>query len=351
MTDSAATPVLSEPPKDSRRVHSYSRLTTAIAVLALATGVYTLLRLDSTRDRVDAIKDTARALQSENDQLRTQVAEAAAREQQTLADLRRRTETMSSVPQQIEQLNAEVDELRGRTQGPERAWSRAEALFLLQLAQRRLELDRDVQTAIVAVESADTRLAALRSDAFAAVRRQIARDLQALRAVREPDITSILARLSTLEERTQQLPVKGIVAQERSTANRREVSTGMFARAWALLRNAFTSLIVTRRVDLAQGTVLTKQEALLRREHLQLLLLSARTAASRHDALNYRASLSAAEQWMREFFDDSSPVTLSAQSELKALAGLDVDPPLPTIDAAETLRQMSVAGSVERTQP
>src|SRR4051812_16668723 len=210
MPESASTPISSETAQGNRRGHTYSRLTTAIAVLALATGVYTLLRVDATRDRVDQVKDSARAIQSDNERLRREIAEANTRERDTLAELRRRTDSLNSVPRQIEQLNAGVDELRGRTQGPERAWSRAEALFLLELAQRRLELDRDVQTAIVAIESADARLAALRSDTFASVRRQIARDLQALRAVREPDITGVLARLSTLEEQAQRLPVKGI---------------------------------------------------------------------------------------------------------------------------------------------
>ncbi len=348
MSDPASTSFISEPPKGSRRAHSYSRLTTAIAVLALATGIYTLLRLDSTRDRVDAVKDTARAIQSENERLHQQLADAATRDQDALADLRRRADAMSSVPQQIEELNAGVDELRGRAQGPERAWSRAEALFLLQLAQRRLELDRDVQTAIVALESADARLAALKSDAFAAVRKQIAHDLQALRAVREPDITGILARLSTLEEQSEKLPVKGIVAQERSTANRSEVPQGVFARAWGLLRNALANLIVVRRVDMAEGTVLTRQEALLRREHLQLLLLSARTAASRHDAKNYVASLEAARTWIGDLFDTASPATQSAQTEIRALEQIDVDPPLPAIDAADALRRMSGSSGVER---
>ena len=345
MPDSASTSLSSDPVKGPRRGHTYSRLTTAIAVLALATGVYTLLRLDATRDRVDQVKDSARTIQSENEQLRREVAAANTREQEALAELRRRTESLNSVPQQIEQLNAGVDELRGRTQGPERAWSRAEALFLLQLAQRRLELDRDVQTAIVAIESADARLAALRSDTFASVRRQIARDLQALRAVKEPDITGVLARLSTLEEQARQLPVKGIVAQERRANVEVEVPQGVFARAWGLLRNAFTTLVVVRRVDVAEGSVLTQQEALLRREHLQLLLLSARTAASRHDGQNYRASLSAAQQWAGSFFDKDAPLIRSQLSEIKSLASIDVDPPLPNIDSAEMLRQMSISAA------
>src|SRR3954463_9633028 len=108
MPDSASTTISSDSAKGPRRGHTYSRLTTAIAVLALATGVYTLLRLDATRDRVDQVKDSARTIQSENDQLRREVAAANTREQEALTELRHRTESLNSVPQQIEQLNAGV---------------------------------------------------------------------------------------------------------------------------------------------------------------------------------------------------------------------------------------------------
>ncbi|HEY5810249.1 MAG TPA: hypothetical protein VIT67_19915, partial [Povalibacter sp.] len=38
-----------------RRTHSYSRLTTALAALALATACYALWRLDATRDRLEQV--------------------------------------------------------------------------------------------------------------------------------------------------------------------------------------------------------------------------------------------------------------------------------------------------------
>ena len=126
-------------------------------------------------------------------------------------------------------------------------------MFLIELAQRRLALDRDVQTAIVALEAADARLAALRDQAFAPVRQQIARELQALRAVRQPDTVGILARLTSAEEQAARLPIKGILATEQRTADRSELPEGMLARAWAMARNTLANLIVVRKVDDTSG--------------------------------------------------------------------------------------------------
>ena len=149
-------------------------------------------------------------------------------------------------------------------------------------------LDRDVQTAIVALESADARLAALRDQSVAPVRQQIARELQALRAVRQPDTIGVLARLASAEEAAARLPIKGILATERRTTDRAALPEGKFARAWAMTRNAFANLIVVRTVDDQAGSIVTAEEAQVRRQHLQLLLFAARTAVARHDATAYR---------------------------------------------------------------
>jgi uroporphyrin-III C-methyltransferase len=332
-----------EPPPP-RRAHTYSRLTTAIAVLALATAGYALLRLDATRDRLDRVNDTARILEADRSVLRAELKNHTTRERATVRELDRRLDTLDEVPKQVQELASSVEELRGRAEGPERAWSRAEAMFLLDLAQRRLTLDRDLETSIVALESADTRLASLRDQTFAPVRQQIARELQALRAVRGPDTTGIIARLASTEEQTSEVPVKGIVAAERASFDRSQLPDGMFPRAWSIARNTLANLIVVRDVDDRAGSVITAEEALLRRQHLQLLLFSARNAVARHDAAGYRNSLASARRWVGEFFDLSSPTTQALLGEIQALEPIDIDPPLPDISgSSRALRRLMPA--------
>ena len=92
------------------------------------------------------------------------------------------------MPAQLAELGSAIEELSARTEAPQRGWARSEALYLLELAQRRLELERDVRTAIVAMEHADARLSTLRDPALGEVRRLIAAELGALRAVPVPDL-------------------------------------------------------------------------------------------------------------------------------------------------------------------
>lgn len=338
------TPDLSSaaPEHAPRRAHTYSRFTTAIAVLALATAVYALLRLDSTRDRLDTLKDTVRTVEADRALLREELKSLGSRERQARRDLDRRLDLLTDAPQRLQELTTSVEELRGRAAGPERAWSRAEAMFLLELAQRRLALERDVETATVALEAADARLAALRDPSFVLVRQQIARDLQALRAVRQPDIAGILARLTAAEDQAMRAAVKGIAATERTAFDRTALPDGAFARAWAVMSGTLAGLISVRKVDDLAGRIVTAEEALLRRQHLQLLLFAARMAATRHDNESYRNSLASARRWLAEFFDLNDAAAQALLKEVQALEPIDVDPPLPEIsDATRALRRLS----------
>lgn len=327
--------------ESSRRAHTYSRLTTAVAVLALATAIYALVRLDATRDKLDGMSGAVQAASAERELLRTEAKNAVSRERQARRELARRVDALKDAPQQLQELASSVEELRGRAEGPERAWSRAEALFLLELAQRRLTLDRDVETAIVALESADLRLASLRDQAFAPVRQEIAKELQALRAVPPLDTIGILTRLSSAEERAATTPVKGILVSERGAFDRSSLPDGMFARARAIIGQTLSNLVVVRKVDNLAGSVLTAEEALLRRQHLQLLLFSARTAVARHDEEGYRTALAGARRSLGDFFDLSKPSAQALLTEVQTLEPIDVDPTLPDVSASSrALRRM-----------
>lgn len=335
----SATTSDSAPPP--RRAHTYSRLTTAVAVLALATSIYSLWRLDATRDRVDELGVATRALEAERTYLASEIKNLDERARQARDELARRLALLDEVPNQLQELASATEELRGRAEGPERAWSRAEAMYLLELAQRRLALNRDVDTAIVALEAADARLASLRDASFAPVRQQIARELQALRAIERPDVTGISARLASLEERVTELPVKGIVAAERSQTQEAELPQAFLPRAWAIARKSMGDLIRVRGVDETAGGVVTKEEALLRREHLRLLLFSARAALARHDDVAYRDALASARTWLGQSFDVAQPNARAALNEIRALEPIDIDPTLPDISrSSSALRRL-----------
>ncbi len=321
-----------------RRAHTYSRLTTAIAVLALAMGAYALWRLDIARDRVDQLNQQLTQANTQREVLQSEIRAIAEREQIARSAIEQRLDGLKDAPKQLQEFATALEELQGRTEGPERAWSRTEAAFLMELAQQRLALDRDVDTAIAALEAADSRLASLRDPAVAPVRQQIAREVQALRAVVRPDISDIMARLTNAEEQAADATVLGIVAVERTTPVT-QLPEGFLARAWAVVRNAIAGLVTVRKIDTRGGNVVTLEEQALRRQHLQLLLYSARAAVVRHDSTAYRSALAGARQWLGEFFDLTDAKVAALAKQVQVLEPVNIDPPLPDVSKSSQALQ------------
>ena len=336
---------LPEEPATRKRAHSYSRLTTAIAVLALATAAYALFRLDSTRDRLDRVNDLASTLAADRTALQAELRSAMERERQTARELGARLDALNALPKQVQDLSAAVEDLHGRTEGPQRAWSRAEALFLMDIAQRSLVLDRDVATAIAALESADSRLASVRDPALTSVRQQLAADLQSLRNARVPDRTGLLTRLAAAETQSSQIPIRGLLAVERASSDDSVLPEGVFARARAMAGDALASLLRVRKVDERSGTVVTQDEEMVRRQHLQLLLFAAHSAVARHDQAAYRAALASARRWLGDYFDLQDRASQALLNEIQLLESVEIEPRLPSISkSAEALQRLMPRG-------
>src|ERR1043165_6355783 len=213
MADNALPPALHVP---TPGVQPRSRLPTVLASLALIIACYALWRLDTTLDRLDRVSDLANRISIEQNAMRTDLTDAAARTNRLEDSFTGRTEELSRLPTQLQRLDGSLQELQARAKGPQRGWVKSEALFLLDAAQRSVAFDGDVPSAVAALESADGRLATLQDPALLTVRQQIGRELLALRAVPQPDLATVLLRLANAEEEAARIPIKGIVPENRT---------------------------------------------------------------------------------------------------------------------------------------
>lgn len=319
----------------------------AFAALALVLALYAHWRFERFDERVDRVRAQVVELRAAQDRLDSRLGSLAARFEQSNEQLRGQVRSLREVPTQVGELGQTVAELRARTEAPQRAWVRAEALYLLELGSRRLRLEHDVPTAIAAMESADARLATVTDPAVAEVRAQLARELAALRAVEVPDVAAIVARMAALEARTGDYRVLGApMATARRPREPADADFDAIDRALNRIGQAWHDLFAYRRVEPAMSRLVTREEEALRRQHLDLLLFSARIAAMQQDRAAYVESITAAIDWLDRFFDPRSAPVAAARAELAALATVDVDPARPEIGtAAQMLRRVIRAAS------
>jgi uncharacterized protein HemX len=313
-----------------------SPMLVALVALGLLLALYAHWRFGQVDGRVDRLRGQVVELRSEQDRLANQVAALTTRLESTRDAWRSDLAGLREMPGQVAELGQNVAELQARTQSPQRAWVRAEALYLLQLAERRLDLEGDVTTAIVAMESADARLATVNDPAVAEVRRKLAEEIAALRTVHVPDLGDVLTRLGRVEDSAPGLPVLGASA----TKGRREeasVPDSALERVLRRISEATSDLLSLRRVDPSTARLVTQQEESLRRQHLGLLLFAARVAAMQPDGAAYLKSLRAADAWLAQYFDGSAADVAAARAEVAALAAIDIEPQRPPVGEAGRL--------------
>jgi len=316
----------------------------ALAVIAVLIAAAAHWRVNRAGDRIDGVTADLTELNELQQRSSERVLALATQLETTSAAWRNELAGLRVMPAQLAELGSAVEQLSARTEAPQRGWARSEALYLLDLAQRRLELERDVRTAIVAMESADARLSTLGDPALREVRRLLAVELGALRAAPAPDMPPLLVRIVAVEQAAARLPMQGISLAPGARAGTNDRERSGISRLTHRLGEAWRELFSLRRVDPGSATLVTQESESLRRQHLELLLLGARTAAAQQDGAAYRQTLRAAREWLVRYFDLGTPEAARIRDEIDSLAAIDVDPPRPAVGAAARALRRVVQG-------
>jgi len=309
------------------RISVRGLLAVLLAVIALLLAAFAMWQQAVLRSGLTEV----RAAQRAHVELSARLNEELVKLNEHSQSSARRIDELGNLAPRIAELTDAMEALRERADSAERAWVKAEARYLIEIANRRLTLERDVQSALTALQIADGRLHALRDPAMNSVRRALAQEIQALRAASFPDIAGITARLASAEELVDRLPVLGAIAVHYQPDEPALASTPGLVRAWQIFRNSFFGMVRVRRIGEDTVELVSLEEQGVRRHHLQLLLFSARLAALRIDAGEYRASVTGARSWLEKMFDPRDAGVASLRQELRELEQLSIAAPLPDI--------------------
>jgi len=238
-------------------------------------------------------------------------------------------------------------------------WVMAETEQLMIIANQRLQLAGDLDTAAMALEIADQRLRDLADPDLTPVRKILAKEIQSLKAAERADITGIALRLSNLSDQVSSLPLslefqqtikstpppKGEKAKDEKTKEEnatrvpeRQQKPGFFAELWSDIMSVMS---IRTNVESYKPLLPPEQQYYLR-ENLRLMILGAQQAALRADHQTYNNNLKLAKQWALEYFDTRSQAVSQMIGEIDALSGTNLASGKPKISASlNALRAVS----------
>jgi len=216
-------------------------------------------------------------------------------------------------------------------------WLLAEVEYLLSVANNRLLFARDVDSAIVAMQTADVRLRDMAYPAIVPVRKQLAEDINQLKVVPQIDISGMSLALNALIESVDKLELLApgadlIVEREMTPAieNKIENWRELPEAVWADIKK----LVVVREHHGKVKPLIAPEEMFFLKQNLILKLEQAQLALLKNNAQIYVQHLQSASDWIREYFKAESPATQSVLRQIAELQGKEIDPALPDISSS-----------------
>ncbi|WP_198262463.1 uroporphyrinogen-III C-methyltransferase [sulfur-oxidizing endosymbiont of Gigantopelta aegis] len=279
--------------------------------------------------QITSLTDKIGRVTSTQQQFQTQVAN----QQQATSKL---SKTLAVSNQQMLQ---SIDVLF-KQKGRERiGWVLSEVEYLLLIANHSLQLQQDVATAIAALEAADSRLLDTGDPGTIESRTKIRDEIQSLKALQQPDVVGMAARLSSVIKANANLPIKytQVNSKEKIAALKEKQASHDAAdlqQAGREFLHELRSLVALRQLGEKPKALMTPKEQFFLQQNLQLKLETARRSLLMGQQDLFIDSTKEAVQWLETFFDLETPQVKQAVAELKALQGMTISSTMPDISGS-----------------
>ena len=233
-----------------------------------------------------------------------------------------------------QQLLAQAEQLASFSANDHESWLRAEAQYLLRLANQRVIMARDTESALALLGSADSILRQLDDATLHEVRAAVAAEQAALRAVPKVDVEGIYLRLSALIEQADRLVIFQMPDQEQMAAEAGSEDDDWqvrLERGYEQAAKKLSDYIVIRRRDVPMHALMDPQWEGLVRQNLRMLLEQAQVALLSGNQTLYVESLQRSQHWVAQFFDTDEAAAKAMAREITQLEGQTVQVIMPDL--------------------
>jgi len=309
----------------------------AVAAIALAAWQWmeTRMRLADTQQEVarrladadDAAREERGARKQAEEQIVALQAKTGALEAR-LAEFQGQTATLQSIYQDISRSRDDA--------------TLFEVEQAVTLAGQQLQLAGDVPAAVLALQTADAKLARLDRPQFMPLRKALARDLEKLRSVSFVDLPGMSLKLEAILTGVDQFPLAMNQRPPAAQANAGgEVPRALpwWERVGGELWQEIRGLVRIQRFDRDEPVLLAPGQSFFLRENLKLRLLNARLAMLSRDQSTFRGELKAAQEWLARHFDGRDKAVVAALAGLRQLSASELNSEVPSLnDSLAALR-------------
>ncbi|MCS6096683.1 uroporphyrinogen-III C-methyltransferase [Shewanella baltica] len=297
------------------------------------------------------------AQDAKNIALQDQLQQALLQPNQRIGQLEQQQLNDAKTYQELTKLAADQNQLQDRVnklaQRSPTHWMASEAEYLVNMAGRKLWLEKDPRTATDLLKSADETIAAMNNPALLPIRKALAKDIAATASIKTTDIDGNVLALDALIEQLDKLPLNRTDAE--TDAPEDTTITGdlndwqsNLGKTWKALTQDF---ITIRHKTADAPALLAPEQQWYLVENIRHKLLQSQLALYRYDRAAYHQSLMMARKWLQTYFDTQDHKTAEAIAEIDKLATLELDPiTLKSFAAKPLLLQLTSYGELTSSE-
>ncbi|MGR3970873.1 uroporphyrinogen-III C-methyltransferase [Shewanella sp. 1180_01] len=297
------------------------------------------------------------AQDAKNIALQDQLQQALLQPNQRIGQLEQQQLNDAKTYQELTKLAEDQNQLQDRinklAQRSPTHWMASEAEYLVNMAGRKLWLEKDPRTATDLLKSADETIAAMNNPALLPIRKALAKDIAATASIKTTDIDGNVLALDALIEQLDKLPLNRTDAE--TDAPEDTTITGdlndwqsNLGKTWKALTQDF---ITIRHKTADAPALLAPEQQWYLVENIRHKLLQSQLALYRYDRAAYHQSLMMARKWIQTYFDTQDHKTAEAIAEIDKLATLELDPiTLKSFAAKPLLLQLTSYGELTSSE-
>jgi len=326
---------VSKPVKSGRGVAWFSLL---VALTAGGGAGYTWWSLQSVQSTIandDSNQELEARLSSQTETLRTEIGGTERSLQQFRSQMSKQSQSMQELNTRLNNLNRRIQEV---TKVDRDSWIVAEVEYLLRLANQRLSLEQEPDSARAILEAADEILASLQLAEFYDVRSALAKEITALRTLGKRDIAGIFLQISAIAGEAEKLTL--LEPNMEITAAAEPSSAKTISERVNEAFSRFVSMIEIRRRDEPVAPLLSPKEYFYIKQNLRLMFEQAQLALLKREPALYTQSLEQAKSWLKDYFQLNN-AALALIDQVNAVQDFEVAPEIP--DISESLRLLKRA--------
>tara|TARA_R110001592_G_scaffold177076_2_gene417352 strand:+ start:165157 stop:166299 length:1143 start_codon:yes stop_codon:yes gene_type:complete len=227
-------------------------------------------------------------------------------------------------------------------------WLLAEAEYLMHLANQRLTLEQDINSAEAILTSADKIIEEIDDPGLFEIRQALANEIVSLQQVSHLDYQGLYLKLNALITSLDKLKQTSFLrdntpkqeVEKTEDAKPEEVSKVLAI--WSSIWNDLKQAVSIRRLDHEVEPLLTPEQDYYLKQNLRLMLEQASLALIDKNTLIYQSSLSKALTWMNRYFAQDDKQVIELQNTLAEISSFEIDQTLPDISKSLRLTKMKI---------